>query len=404
VADRVGDHDVQGTSRIAALGKESALMATTVTLQTLRELAAFRAENGCAISFYLNLDPSIAPTAGDADTRINALLSEGEKSDWAHRGDLTHSQRQGLKSDFQRIRTFFDSEFAREGARGAAVFAAGPDNYWLTLDLPAPVSDQVKVRSDFRIAPLVPFLTRGDGALVAVVGREQGSVYRVADGRLEEVLDRTEEQPGRHDQGGWSQANYQRHIEKLVQDHLRGVAQALDRRVRLGSLRLVVVGSDETRAEFLETLSGEARSAVVGTTQADAHATPAELLELVTPILENANAAEESAVLERWREEAGRNGRASSGWSETIEAASDGRVELLLFHEGSERPAWECPKCGRGSVEGGNCPLDGTRLEPRAEGLDLTVHHTLAHGGAVWAVRHHRDLDPVEGIGALLRY
>jgi hypothetical protein len=52
----------------------------------------------------------------------------------------------------------------------------------------------------------------------------------------------------------------------------------------------------------------------------------------------------------------------------------------------------------------GSCPLDGTRLEPTDAGLDLAVHHTLAHGGAVWAIRHHEDLAPVEGIGALLRF
>ena len=50
------------------------------------------------------------------------------------------------------------------------------------------------------------------------------------------------------------------------------------------------------------------------------------------------------------------------------------------------------------------CPLDGTSLEPHEGGLDLAVHQTLAHGGTVWAVRSGQDLQPVEGIGALLRY
>jgi hypothetical protein len=43
-------------------------------------------------------------------------------------------------------------------------------------------------------------------------------------------------------------------------------------------------------------------------------------------------------------------------------------------------------------------------MEPRSEGLDLAVHQTLAHGGTVWALRQRQDLEPVEGIGALLRY
>jgi peptide chain release factor subunit 1 len=246
---------------------------------------------------------------------------------------------------------------------------------------------------------------RGDGAIVAVVGRERGDLYRLRSGRLEGLADHFDEQPGRHDQGGWSQARYQRHIEKLVQEHLRDVADELDRSVRRApSTKVVVVASEETRAEFAELLSNEARNAVVGWTHAEAHATPAELLELVSPLLEQHRAEAERRTLERWREEAGRNGRASSGWSETLEAASDGRVELLLFQEGVSRPAWQCPACARAALEQGSCPLDGTRMEPREDGLDLAVHQTLVHGGTVAALRHQRDLEPVEGIAALLRY
>jgi peptide chain release factor subunit 1 len=380
-------------------------MAATVSWERLRELAAFRAEQGCAISFYVDLDPRVTPTAGDADAHVNSLLAAGEKTEESHKRELTHDQRQGLRRDLMRIREYFESEFSRDGARGLAIFAAGKDNFWRPLELADPVPDVIKVRRHFYLTPLVSLLGRGDGALVAVVGREQGQLFRLEQGRLEEVVDRTEEQPGRHDQGGWSQANYQRHIEKLVAEHLRGVAGELDRQVRqLGAPKIVLICSEETRAEFTEVLSKEARSAIVGATQAEAHATPADLLAVARPLLDKARAADEAAVLERWREEAGRNGRAATGWAATLEAASDGRVELLLFQEGVDRPAWQCPACGRAALEDGNCPLDGTRMEKRDEGLDLAVHQTLVHGGAVWAVEQHHDLEPVEGIGALLRY
>jgi peptide subunit release factor 1 (eRF1) len=149
---------------------------------------------------------------------------------------------------------------------------------------------------------------------------------------------------------------------------------------------------------------GPPREAVAGWTPARAHATPAELLEVVSPVLEQAEAKEETETIARWREEAGRNGRAASGWAATLEAASDGRVEILLFREGVDRQAWRCPACGRGALDDGSCPLDGTQMEPYDHGVDLAVHQTLAHGGVVQAVRHHDDLGPVEGIGAILRY
>jgi peptide chain release factor subunit 1 len=377
-------------------------MAGTVTWSLLRELAGFRAENGCATSLYLNLDPSDVPTAGDAQARMNSLLTAVAKSD---RKDLTHEQRGSLKADWERIGRWFDDDFDRDGSRGLAVFAAGLDNFWRTLPLPEPVPDKVKVGRDFELAPLVPLVGRTDGTIVAVVGREQGRLYRLSGGRLVELAQHYDQQPGQHDQGGWSQARYRRHIEKLVQEHLKGVAQELDRsRRRLQSARVVLVCSEEMRSEFTDELSAEAREALVGWTPAQAQAGPAELLEAVTPILERAESKDESEALDRWREEAGRSGRASAGWEQTLEAASDARVDLLLFQEGADHPAWRCPACGRAAISDGSCPLDGTRMERVDAGLDLAVHQTLAHGGAVWAIRHHDDLAPVEGIGALLRF
>jgi peptide chain release factor subunit 1 len=377
-------------------------MAALVTWSLLRELAALRTEKGCAISLYLNLDPSEVPTAGDAQTRMNAMLNAAEKTD---RKDLTHEQRVSLKEDFGRIANWFDNDFERDGARGLAVFAAGLDNYWRPVPLPEPVADSAKVSHEFYLAPLIPLVARADGTIVAVIGREQGQLFRLRAGRLEEVAEHFDEQHGQHDQGGWSQARYQRHIEKLVQEHLKGVAQELDRsRRELRAPRVVLVAAEEMRSEFLDELSLDARAAVVGWTSARAQATPAELLEAVLPVLEKAESKDESEAIERWREEAGRNGRAASGWEQTLEAASDARVELLLFQNGVDRPAFRCPACGRAAIAEGNCPLDGTRLEPTDAGLDLAVHQTLAHGGAAWAIRYHEDLAPVEGIGALLRF
>ena len=377
-------------------------MADTLTWAQLRELAAFRTENGCAISLYVNLDPSEVPTPGDAQSRMNALLAEAEKAD---RSDLAHDTRAGLRRDFDRIARWFDDDFEREGSRGLAIFAAGNDNFWSTLRLPDRVADGVRVNRDFYLTPLVPLVSRSDGAIVAVVGREQGQLFRLRDGRLHEIVQQFDEQPGQHDQGGWSQARYQRHIEKLVQEHVKGVAEELNKtRRRTHAPKIVLVCSEEIRTEFTDALSSEARESIAGWTQAEAHATPTQLLAAVAPVLEQAQARDEREAIERWREEAGRNGRAASGWADTLEAASDGRVELLLFQEGVDHEAFRCPACGRAAIAGGSCPLDGTSLEAVDAGLDLAVHQTLAHAGAVLAIRHHEDLAPVEGIGALLRY
>jgi peptide chain release factor subunit 1 len=378
---------------------------TMVSLDSLRELAAFRAENGCAISLYLDLDPGRVPTAGDAATRVHSLLDVAAKSHGATRPDLAHEVRSGLKADFERLERFFDGEFDRDGAHGLAVFVDGPDNVWSVLSLAASVPDTARVADDFLLAPLVPLLGRGNGALVAVVGREQGRVLALRNGRLEPVADRSEEAPGKHDQGGWSQSRFQRHIENLAQEHYKVVAEELEARFRsLGRPRVVVVCGEETRPELADALSPDVADAVIGWTTADAHASDSDLYDVAVPWLEQWRADRESETVERWREEVGKGARGASGWAETLEAASDGRVERLLYREGVQKDAFRCPACGRASVDAITCPLDGTTMEDRDDGLDLAVRLALAHGGDVLAVEHRPDLDPVDGIGAILRF
>ena len=95
-------------------------MADTVTWPLLRELASFRAENGCATTLYLNLDPSEVPTAGDAQTRMNALLNTAEKTD---RND------RGARTDISAIKIYVPAAYTRVVDRAIQVWgAAGVSN------------------------------------------------------------------------------------------------------------------------------------------------------------------------------------------------------------------------------------------------------------------------------------
>jgi peptide chain release factor subunit 1 len=381
-------------------------VAGTITWEQLRELAAFRARQGCAVSLYVGLDPSTVPTAGDLASHIRSLLARGERELAEQRGSLSHDERQALERDLERIATWFGSEFNRDGVRGVVVFAAELEDLFLPLTLPWPVEDVARIAKQLYLAPLVRLVGNGDGALVAYVGKERGDVYRLRASQLVPLVDETADVPGRHDKGGWSQGRYERHIETIVDRHLRDVADALDRCVRgLRDVRVVLAGPEETRSEFEGLLSSETRAALVGWVSAEAHVDAPRLLEAARPLLEEWRAGREEELLGRWREEAARNGRAATGWEETLQAASDGRVELLLVQDGADQSAYVCPACGRAQVSDGSCPLDGTTLQAADTGLDLAVHQTLTHGGTVEVIGdEHRDLEPVGGVAALLRF
>jgi len=380
-------------------------VAGTLNWEQLRELAAFRAETGCAVSIYVDLDPSGVPTPPDVQAKVNSLLAQADRELDERKAQMGRTEREALKGDLQRIRTWFDDGFDRQGARGVAVFAAGLDNFWSTLTTSDALVDRIEIGSDLYLAPLARLVGRSDGALVAFVSRERGDVYRKAGSSLQLVSDETTEVPGRHDQGGWSQSRYERHIGEIVDRHWRTVAETLDRCVRrMHHPRVVLVGAEDMRSDFENVLSNDVKGCVAGWANAEAHADANALFDAARPVLDEWWRGREEAILDRWREEAAKNGCAAAGWEEMFEVASDGRVELLLVSDGSDRPAYQCPQCGRAKMSNGSCPLDGTTMESRDGGLDLALHQTLAHGGTVHVLRDRRDLDPVGGVAALLRF
>jgi peptide subunit release factor 1 (eRF1) len=166
----------------------------------------------------------------------------------------------------------------------------------------------------------------------------------------------------------------------------------------------VLVGAEGIRSEFETLVTKEVKDCIAGWAAAEAHADAKQLLDAARPVLEKWWATREAALLDRWRESAAKNGRATAGWEQTLEAASDARVALLLVQSGVDQPVYQCPACGRAQTTGGACPLDGTTMERRENGVDVAVHRTLAHGGTVHVVRDRRDLEPVGGIAALLRF
>jgi peptide chain release factor subunit 1 len=328
-------------------------------------------------------------------------MSELEKA--AEGRSLPRDCRLALRKDVARIKAWWEHEFDRAGTRGLAVFASTEEGMFETVPLSGQVADVWRIGESLFVLPLVDHFGN-EGTLVAVVSRERGILYRFEEGRLREIVDETAEAPGQHEQGGWSQANYQRHIENIVEQHLKTVGGAIGRRLHgVPDVQMIVVAPEEMRSAFTAKLSTEARGAIVGWATAESHAGPSALMRALQPALYEARARRVQAALVRWRDQLRPGGRGAAGWQDTLEVAYEGRVELLLLEEGTQRTVWQCPGCGRAFTEGGTCPVDGLALAQQPDGSDVVLHHVLANGGT--ALRAGAGaLTDADGIGALLRF
>ncbi|HWP62012.1 MAG TPA: Vms1/Ankzf1 family peptidyl-tRNA hydrolase, partial [Candidatus Binatia bacterium] len=228
-------------------------------------------------------------------------------------------------------------------------------------------------------------------------------------GEIEEQEQVYDVVPGKHDQGGWSQANYQRHHEAHVYWHLKRVADELALLARRRPFeRLILAGPEEPTAELERILPRHLRDRLVRRIPAELFATEQEVLARTLEIEREVERAAEVRLVEELVATAAAGGPATHGLAATLEAVWLGRVHLLVVADGLRVSGSECPGCGRlGPDAPASCPVSGDRVIPLEDVVERAMERSLEEGGRVEVVhdeaaRRLREIG--EGLGAVLRY
>jgi hypothetical protein len=365
---------------------------------------------GPVISLYMDLDPSEFATPDARQSQIISLIDGGHR-DLEARERLGHEARARLRADLDWLRDWLLSdEPPFQGARALAVFRAG-DAFTEVFPLSHPVQPQVFIGFGPHFAPLIAAGDTDERWAVALVSRAEAWILTGVPERLAEREHRQDDVHRQFSAGGWSEARYERSVEKDVDEHLRAAAEELHRRWRLERFERVVLGGpQETVPRFEAMLHDELKRRVLpqrlsidlsSATQSDVQAAVAEL----------AVAHEQrrvSELLRRLAESLGAGGRATGGLEATLAALNERRVETLLLAPDFAARGARCPTCGviTGVTEK-LCPADGTEMEIlREDGAlrDAIVTAAIGQNADVVSVGDRPELGPHHGIAALLRF
>jgi peptide chain release factor subunit 1 len=366
----------------------------------LRRLAEVRLGRPLVLSFYLDLDPTEFATPPARATAVRSLLDEADRKLRELNG-LSHEDRAALRASYERAAAFLQRELDAEGAHSVAVFASEPAGLFETLKLPRSTRSRVAIGHSPLIGPLVR-LARGERWCVALVSRRDARIFQGSPDGLREIEQIHDVVFGQHDQGGWSQARFQRGIEKEKDDHLKNTAEALMRHFKRRPFqRLVIGGPREVVADFESKLHGYLRERLAGRIEVDVDsATPEQVLEAARPRFEELERQREAEALERLGE------RGAHGIGEVLRALNERRVETLMLDEQFSAAGVQCPACGWLGPEGQRrCPVDGATLLVRDDVAEAAIELALQQSAEVLAVRFDRDALAGEGgVAALLRF
>jgi peptide chain release factor subunit 1 len=359
------------------------------------------------ISLYLDLDPERFATAPARASQIRSLIDEGER-EVQHQGSLGHAERAQLREDLRRLDDYLHSrQPPYQGARGLAVFCCGSEDLFEVVQLARPTEGQIVIERTPYVEPLIRSADERRWC-VALVSRRSARLFVGPADRVSELRRVEDDTHGQHDQGGLSQARYERSVEKEADDHLRRVAELLYRRWRRERFQCLALGGPTEVVPRLEgLLHDELRSRLTsGRVEVDVEsANEDHVREALAPLVEDDERSRERSALDQLAAGVGAGGRGAGGPEAVVEALNERRVGTLLLEDGFDRRGSRCPACGTLSLEsGGTCPADGTELEEVEHLREAAVELALEQGAQVLAVRWYPDLGPFEGIGAVLRF
>src|SRR5688500_5214232 len=366
----------------------------------LRTLAELQLDRPVVLSLYLNLDPSEFATPPARKTAVRSLIDEAERR-LRERNSLSHDDRASLQASLERASTFLENDLPSDGAHALALFVSEENGLFDALKLPRSVQNQVAIGRTPLVGPLAR-LARRERWCVALVNRRDARILRGSPDGLREIEQIHDVVFGQHDQGGLSQARYQRGIEKEKDDHLKNTGDALMRHFKRQPFeRLIVGGPREVVTDFEHKLHHYLRERLGGRIEVDVeHSSADQVLEAARPLIEKLEHEREQDALEKLGE------RGACGLDEVLPALYERRVELLILDEQfGGVTGVQCLECGWLGIEGERCPADGSEVVQLEDLTEAMIELAVQQSADLLAVRREREaLEAYGGAAALLRF
>lgn len=373
-----------------------------ISKQELKALAELTLTDSYFVSLYLDVDVR----RGGSDrwpVIFRNLVKRGE-------GGLPGEVRSRIQGDLERIEAFLREKPA-EIKRGLAIISCKDRDFWWVYHSMIPFSDELVIDRDPYLKPLMRMIDLFQRYLIVVCESQQVKVFLAAQGVITPMLHLTApssrqplSSPGRGDRGGITVKD-QREI--AIQWLKRGAVGAVVEVVESENIKRVLLGGGErSRALLREALPQWVKERVVAEFSLPARATPREILQRATPLMQEVERRFEKQAIQELMERVGEGERGSVlGLSDVLTMLQQGNVRKLYVLTQYRDRGMVCRSCGALTPwRDRPCPYCGGEMEEVPYVVDWAIQKAIEQGARVDLLEDSPQLEKAGGIGALLRY
>jgi peptide subunit release factor 1 (eRF1) len=376
----------------------------SITREQLRELAEFRDEQSCAVSFYYQPTTPRNKAHKEDTILIKDLARE------AIRLLEGKGKKDCAREDMDRILRM-SGELRANGTHGKAVFACATKNVWREYELPAAVeSTQIHVDRQFHLKPLAQLLGASPLIGVVLVDSHRARIFDLRLGELTERDDLFHPVPrrGRSDGfGGYDGGHAQRRVEDEIRQHFKNVSEALKELIEKGVFeKWILACQDAHLSAFEQQLHPYVSQALIGHFHADlAHVSRDDIRTQAQQILDKWQNDRRKEKMELALSQARSNGRGVTGLRRVLRSLELGEVQTLLLGERLQGHAVECTGCGHIDAHLVSfCPVCGRATQEIVDVGEAILPWVIRRDVETFYVKDDPEFDRIGNIAAVLRF
>lgn len=318
--------------------------------------------------------------------------------------------RKAYLEDQDRIERFVEGLIRRshdEGIDGMAIFSCSGTHTFLTYPSIMPFENSFFISDLPVLQPFVRLSSQYQNTLAVMVETDSAKLFELS---LEGLLAESSIEsyvPGRHDQGGWAQMRYQRHIRDHRDKHHKEVSEQLTDLFDTGKWkRVVLIGQDRTLANFKSFLPERVKQQMTDTFSMDFSEERSMVLRRIYDRLFQREKEKVFRKIEELRERASQRGRALFGLNGVLEGLNNGQIQTLYISDSLKAQGRKCIRCGALFLLL-SAPPSCPRCKGDAREVDLgeeMIRSVLRQDGEVKWAGENLLLKENDGVGASLRF